>query len=134
MDERFAREMAAGYAFDEPCVVLGGPMLDGEVDLGSRVQLPLSMVNRHGLVAGATGTGKTKTLQILAGQLSDAGVPVFDADAAVEIAGPDGRAFAKGLTRFDAAGLRAVLGTRTDALPAGAPHEVVHRDDLVVLP
>ena len=52
-------------------------MLDGEVDRGSRVQLPLSMVNRHGLVAGATGTGKTKTLQILAGQLSDAGVPVF---------------------------------------------------------
>ena len=58
----------------------------------------------------------------------------FDVDAAVEIAGPDGRAFAKGLTRFDAAGLRAVLGTRTDDLPEGAPHEVVHRDDLVVLP
>ena len=87
MDERFAREMAAGYAFDEPCVVLGGPMLDGEVDLGSRVQLPLSMVNRHGLVAGATGTGKTKTLQILAGQLSDAGVPVFIADVKGDLTG-----------------------------------------------
>jgi glutamate 5-kinase len=58
----------------------------------------------------------------------------FDVDAAVEIAGPDGQAFAKGLTRFDAAGLRAVLGARTDDLPEGAPHEVVHRDDLVVLP
>ena len=58
----------------------------------------------------------------------------FDVDAAVEIAGPDGRAFAKGLTRFDAAGLRAVLGSRTHELPEGSPHEVVHRDDLVVLP
>ena len=58
----------------------------------------------------------------------------FDVDAAVEIAGLDGRAFAKGLSRFDAAGLRAVLGTRTDDLPEGSPHEVVHRDDLVVLP
>jgi len=58
----------------------------------------------------------------------------FDVDAAVEIAGPDGRAFAKGLTRFDAAGLRAVLGSRTHELPDGSPHEVVHRDDLVVLP
>src|SRR6187200_3189131 len=87
MDERFAQEMATGYAFDEPCVVLGRPMLDGEVDLGSRVQLPLSMVNRHGLVAGATGTGKTKTLQILAGELSDAGVPVFVSDVKGDLTG-----------------------------------------------
>jgi glutamate 5-kinase len=58
----------------------------------------------------------------------------FDVDAAVEIAGPDGRPFAKGLTRFDAAGLRSVLGARTENLPEGSPHEVVHRDDLVVLP
>ncbi|HEX4902323.1 MAG TPA: glutamate 5-kinase [Acidimicrobiales bacterium] len=58
----------------------------------------------------------------------------FDVDAAVEIAGPDGRAFAKGLTRYDAAGLRAVAGARTADLTEGAPHEVVHRDDLVVLP
>jgi len=58
----------------------------------------------------------------------------FDVDAAVEIAGPDGRAFAKGLSRYDAAGLREVRGARTGDLPDGAPHEVVHRDDLVVLP
>ena len=53
---------------------------------------------------------------------------------AVEIAGPDGIVFAKGLTRFDAAGLRAIAGAQTHELPDGSPHEVVHRDDLVVLP
>ena len=58
----------------------------------------------------------------------------FDADSAVEIAGPDGEVFAKGLCRFDVGTLRAVAGQRTGDLPEGAPHEVVHRDDLVVLP
>ena len=64
MDEAFTAEMASGYAFDEPCVILGRPMKDGEVETGATVRLPLAMMNRHGLVAGATGTGKTKTLQI----------------------------------------------------------------------
>jgi glutamate 5-kinase len=58
----------------------------------------------------------------------------FEADDAVEIAGPDGEVFAKGLSRLDAAGLREVSGLRTSQLPEGVPHEVVHRDDLVVLP
>ncbi len=58
----------------------------------------------------------------------------FDADAAVEIAGTDGVVFAKGLSRFDAAGLRSIAGAQTVDLPEGSPHEVVHRDDLVVLP
>jgi glutamate 5-kinase len=58
----------------------------------------------------------------------------FDADSAVEIAGPDGQVFAKGLSRLDAGTLRAVAGRRTAELPEGTPHEVVHRDDLVVLP
>ncbi|MFH0750698.1 MAG: helicase HerA-like domain-containing protein, partial [Chloroflexota bacterium] len=52
-----------------------------------RVQVALSMVNRHGLIAGATGTGKTKTLQIMAGQLSAAGVPVFIADIKGDLTG-----------------------------------------------
>ncbi|MEW6060056.1 MAG: helicase HerA-like domain-containing protein [Actinomycetota bacterium] len=51
------------------------------------VLLAQSMVNRHGLIAGATGTGKTKTLQVLAGQLSDAGVPVFVADVKGDLTG-----------------------------------------------
>jgi DNA helicase HerA-like ATPase len=87
MDDAFLREMTEGYAFDEPALVLGAPMLDGDVASSAPVRLPLSMVNRHGLVAGATGTGKTKTLQILAGQLSDAGVPVFVSDVKGDLTG-----------------------------------------------
>lgn len=58
----------------------------------------------------------------------------FDADAPVEVVDEEGRAFAKGLTRYGAAALRSVAGRRTSDLPEGFPHEVVHRDDLVVLP
>ena len=87
MDETFLEEMSEGYAFDEPSLLLGAPMLDDEVAASAPVRLPLSMVNRHGLVAGATGTGKTKTLQILAGQLSDAGVPVFVSDVKGDLTG-----------------------------------------------
>jgi len=58
----------------------------------------------------------------------------FDADGAVEIIGEDGKPFAKGLCRYSAASLRSVAGKRTAELAEGLPHEVVHRDDLVVLP
>ena len=54
---------------------------------GGPVEMPLRYANRHGLIAGATGTGKTKTLQLLAGQLSKAGVPVFVADIKGDLAG-----------------------------------------------
>ena len=87
MDETFAKEMAEGYAFDGPCLDLGRPMQGGEIATEAMVRLPLAMVNRHGLVAGATGTGKTKTLQILAGELSDAGVPVFVSDVKGDLTG-----------------------------------------------
>jgi uncharacterized protein len=87
MDDTFLREMTEGYAFDEPSLLLGASMLDGEVAATAPVRLPLSMAKRHGLVAGATGTGKTKTLQILAGQLSDAGVPVFVSDVKGDLMG-----------------------------------------------
>ena len=73
MDDAFDRAMVDGYTLDEPSLLLGASMLAGEVAPEAEVRVPLSMVNRHGLVAGATGTGKTKTLQILAGQLSGAG-------------------------------------------------------------
>jgi glutamate 5-kinase len=58
----------------------------------------------------------------------------FDAGEAVEVLGPDGVAFAKGLVRVDSATMTAVAGRRTADLPEGVPHEVIHRDDLVVLP
>ncbi len=62
-------------------------MLDASTLAPSRVRIPLGMVNRHGLVAGATGTGKTKTLQLLAEQLSSNGVPVFAADIKGDLSG-----------------------------------------------
>ncbi len=87
MDEAFRSEMASGYALDEPAIVLGSPMVGDEVLADVRVRVALSRVNRHGLIAGATGTGKTKTLQIFAGQLSAAGVPVFAVDVKGDLSG-----------------------------------------------
>ena len=87
MNDAFVEAMRAGYALDEPSIVIGSPMHEGEVTNDTRVQVALSMMNRHGLVAGATGTGKTKTLQLLAGQLSKAGVPVFALDVKGDLTG-----------------------------------------------
>jgi Predicted ATPase len=87
MDQAFREAMTAGYALSEPGLVIGSPMRDGEVFNDARVQVALSILNRHGLIAGATGTGKTKTLQLLAGQLSRAGVPVFVADIKGDLTG-----------------------------------------------
>ena len=87
MDEAFHDAMASGYASSEPTIVLGSPFLGPEVASDVRVQVGLSMLNRHGLVAGATGTGKTKTLQVMAGQLSKVGVPCFVADIKGDLTG-----------------------------------------------
>jgi hypothetical protein len=82
-----AAAVAAGYAFEGPALELGGLMLDADRLADARVRIPLGMLNRHGLVAGATGTGKTKTLQLLAEQLSAHGVPVFAADIKGDLSG-----------------------------------------------
>ncbi len=82
-----AETIAAGYATSEPAVVLGAVVVDGTASPSAQVKVPLSMLNRHGLVAGATGTGKTKTLQAMAEQLSAAGVPVFLADVKGDLSG-----------------------------------------------
>jgi len=87
LDERFRAEMTEGYALEQPAVPIGTPMLGGELLPDVRVQVAMAMANRHGLVAGATGTGKTKTLQGLAGQLSEGGVPVFVADIKGDLTG-----------------------------------------------
>ncbi|HYI21646.1 MAG TPA: helicase HerA-like domain-containing protein [Candidatus Limnocylindrales bacterium] len=87
MNDAFAKAMTEGYALDQPSLVFGSPMVEGEVHNGARVQVALSILNRHGLIAGATGTGKTKTLQLMAGQLSKAGVPTFVADIKGDLTG-----------------------------------------------
>lgn len=76
-------------------------------------------------------TGGGKSL-LPAGVVSSEGN--FDADASVEVVGPDGVVFAKGLVRVSSVAMRAIAGQRTNDLPEGTPHEVIHRDDLVVLP
>ncbi|WP_130864655.1 helicase HerA-like domain-containing protein [Acidipropionibacterium timonense] len=76
-----------GYTFDGPSLDLGVLVADDAPVPAARVRLPLAMMNRHGLVAGATGTGKTKTLQVMAEQLSAAGVPVFAADVKGDLSG-----------------------------------------------
>src|SRR5918995_1934873 len=76
-----------GYRFEGLALELGGLMLDAATLGDAQVRIPLRMLNRHGLVAGATGTGKTKTLQLLAEQLSANGVPVFAADIKGDLSG-----------------------------------------------
>ena len=76
-----------GYTFEEAAIELGVLMEADQPVPQVKVQIPLSMLNRHGLVAGATGTGKTKTLQLMAEQISAAGVPVFAADIKGDLSG-----------------------------------------------
>lgn len=86
-----AQQIAAGYAVEGQALELGSVFVPsdtgGTVDPTARVRIPLATVNRHGLIAGATGTGKTKTLQVIAEQLSAAGVPVVMADVKGDLSG-----------------------------------------------
>lgn len=84
---KFTEKIKASYKPDGPSIYLGAGILAGEVLADAEVNLSLHMMNRHGLVAGATGTGKTRTLQLLAEQLSDAGVPVFLLDVKGDLSG-----------------------------------------------
>jgi uncharacterized protein len=83
----FARTIADAYATQGAALDLGRAVHDGAVHRDAAVRVPLATLNRHGLVAGATGTGKTKTLQVMAEQLSAAGVPVFVADVKGDVSG-----------------------------------------------
>jgi len=84
---KFIEKISASYNPKGAFIFLGAGLLDGEVVAAARVNLPLKMMNRHGLIAGATGTGKTRTLQLIAEQLSDAGVPVFMLDVKGDLSG-----------------------------------------------
>ena len=84
---RPAQRIAQGYAVDGQALELGAVVVDGAADPTAQIRIPLATINRHGLVAGATGTGKTKTLQLIAEQLSAAGVAVLMADVKGDLSG-----------------------------------------------
>ncbi|MCB0571627.1 MAG: DUF853 family protein [Phaeodactylibacter sp.] len=85
--EQFITQITEGNTFKGSSLILGGAMLDGECLPNTLVRVPLSTMNRHGLIAGATGSGKTKTLQILAEQLSKEGVPSLLMDIKGDLSG-----------------------------------------------
>lgn len=85
--EQFLQAISDGYTFKGASIDLGGAMLDKECQTGHIVKLPLETLNRHGLIAGATGSGKTKTLQIIAEQLSANSVPCLLMDIKGDLSG-----------------------------------------------
>ncbi|MCX6329035.1 MAG: DUF853 family protein, partial [Bacteroidia bacterium] len=85
--ETFTAYINDGYACQGDSIILGGAMLDGQPVSGTKVQVALKTMNRHGLIAGATGTGKTKTLQVISEQLSERGVPVLLMDVKGDLSG-----------------------------------------------
>ncbi len=85
--EKFHTAIKEGYTFKGDSILLGAAMLDGICQKELFVRIPLKTLNRHGLIAGATGTGKTKTLQILAEQLSANGVPSLVMDIKGDLSG-----------------------------------------------
>ncbi len=86
LDAAHVETIRAGYAFEGAALEMGA-LVNGDAVPGVQVRIPLAMTNRHGLVAGATGTGKTRTLQVLAEQLSSNGVAVFAADIKGDLSG-----------------------------------------------
>lgn len=84
---QFISELDSSYQFSGVAITLGAGMLDGEVQTNHLVKIPVKMMNRHGLIAGATGTGKTKSLQLIAEGLSAAGVPVLLMDIKGDLSG-----------------------------------------------
>src|SRR5215212_5854877 len=83
----FGATVTAAYTTMGAAIELGEAVHDGAVVAGAEVKIPLKTMNRHGLIAGATGTGKTRTLQLIAEQLSAAGVAVFAADMKGDVSG-----------------------------------------------
>ena len=87
MKEKFIEEIKNAYAFKGDFITLGGAMYEGECVNNLLVNIPLKTLNRHGLISGATGTGKTKTLQIIAEQLSSKSIPVLLMDVKGDLSG-----------------------------------------------
>ncbi len=85
--ELFSNYINEGYASKGESIILGAAMLDGETLANTQIKIPLKTLNRHGLIAGATGTGKTKTIQVLSEQLSSIGIPVLMMDVKGDFSG-----------------------------------------------
>ena len=83
----FSKHINEGYASKGESITLGGAILNGEAVADTFVKVPLKTLNRHGLIAGATGTGKTKTIQVLSEQLSSLGIPVLMMDIKGDFSG-----------------------------------------------
>ena len=85
--EDFIKNIEQGYLSKSPTITLGAAILDGEPIPEAPISIPIKMLNRHGLIAGATGTGKTKTIQVLSEQLSNLGIPVLMMDIKGDFSG-----------------------------------------------
>lgn len=85
--EAFSIHINEGYSTKGDSIILGGALLDGQAIADTHVKVPLKTLNRHGLIAGATGTGKTKTIQVLSEQLSSYGIPVLMMDIKGDFSG-----------------------------------------------
>ncbi len=85
--EKFTEEIKNAYTFKGDFITLGGAIYEGECINNLLVNIPLKTLNRHGLISGATGTGKTKTLQIIAEQLSSKSIPVLLMDVKGDLSG-----------------------------------------------
>ena len=83
----FKTTISEGYSSKGESIILGGAILNGEAIADAFVKIPLKTLNRHGLIAGATGTGKTKTIQVLSEQLSSKGIPVLMMDIKGDFSG-----------------------------------------------
>lgn len=116
--EKFISAITTSYTMPGASIYLGAGVLEGEIIAEAKINLPLRMMSRHGLVTGATGSGKTRTLQLMAEQLSAAGVAVFMPDMKGDISG-----MAKAGTANDKINERAkALGI--NYLPSGFPVEI----------
>ncbi len=85
--DEFSKIITESNTFKGDFITIGAAMLDGETVTGAHVNIPLKTINRHGLIAGATGTGKTKSLQVLAENLSEKGIPVLLMDIKGDLSG-----------------------------------------------
>ncbi|GGG55183.1 ATPase [Croceivirga lutea] len=85
--EKFFATIEKGYATKGDYLIMGAGMVNGETVKDAYIKVPLKTLNRHGLIAGATGTGKTKTLQVIAENLSDKGIPVLLMDLKGDLSG-----------------------------------------------